>query len=220
MQFSGQDYRQIGTTKQLSFLASGINFNNITGSGVLGFSGTWQGTGRHLEFKFEKGKIIDPENRYVYSYLPAQSLSLSGDIYDDNYQYYINDTPVCFIGVKEKNIIENCYIHMSGCVMEADLYINMDKPSYEFTQGTSFSKEGLYNINIKNNSSSLPFTLFSGSFLNENFVITNLPLAVETNSNIVVSGGPDLVTGDYEEILSLSTSAGDIANSFDVEVVE
>ena len=225
MQFSGQDYRPIGATKQLSFLISGGFFDNITGAGVFGFSGSWI-TGnnlsedRKLEFTFDKGKIIDPENKYIYSYLPNENINLSGNIYDDNYEYYINDIPISFTGSKKKYIIDNMYIHSTGHILDASLYVSMNKPSYAFTQGDGFSKAGSYNINIKNNNPTLPFVILSGSFENENLIINNLPLKVETNSNIIVTAHEDLATGDFEETLSLSTSVGDITNDLTFKLTE
>tara|TARA_Y100000310_G_C20411461_1_gene682201 strand:+ start:77 stop:742 length:666 start_codon:yes stop_codon:yes gene_type:complete len=221
MIFTGQNYRQIGSAKQLSFSISDGNFDNVTGSGTIGFSGSWEGESKTVDFNFISGKIIDPENRYVYSYLPNQIFNISGNIYDENYQYHINDIPICFGGEKDKNIIENFYTDISGCTLTASVLISMDEPSYEFTQGDSFSKQGTYNINIKNNNSSLPFSIFTGEITtNENFLITNLPLRVTDNKNIIVSGTSDLAVGDYEETLSLSTSVGDITNTFNVEVTE
>ncbi len=219
MEFSGYSYREIGSTKQLSFSASGIFIDNATGSGCIGFAGTWSGESREVDFSFVSGKIIDPQNRYVYSYLENKNFNLSGNIYDDNYEYYIDDTPVCFGGTKEKNVIDKVYVSANNCIITTDLYIAADAPSYEFTQGDSFSKGGVYNINITNNNQNLPFTILNGTLLNENFLITNLPLRVTGSENIIVSGSSDLATGNYSETLSLNTSAGDMSHIFGVEVI-
>jgi hypothetical protein len=221
MEFSGEHYRKIGNAKRLSFYASGFYIDSLEGTGALGFSGEWQTTGRQLEFSFESGKIIDPENRYVYSYLPNEPFSISGDIYDTNYQYFINDVPICYVGVKEQNVIDNFYIHTNGCKINTDFYVSMDKPSYYLTMGNSFSVTGVMNVNVTNNNPGLPFTVFGGEFSGgDNFSTINLPIKIVNNANVIVSGRSDVVTGDYSDELTLKTSIGDIKTIFEVELVE
>jgi hypothetical protein len=221
MEFSGNNNRKIGSAKRLSFYASGLTFDNIEGTGALGFSGEWEGTGRSLEFSFDKGKIIDPENRYIYSYLPSQSFSLSGDIYDSNYQYFIDGVPICYVGVKEKNVIDNFYINTSGCTATTSFYVASDKPSYTILKGDSFSKTGTLNINVANNNANLPFVVFSGVFSGgDNFSTTNLPIKIENNANIIVSGRENITTGDYSDELTFKTSVGDIKTDFVVKLTD
>jgi len=221
MEFSGDNNRKIGSVKQLSFYASGITFNNIQGTGVLGFSGQWQGTGRQVEFSFDKGKIIDPENRYVYSYTPNEPFSLSGDVYDTRYQYFIDSVPICYVGTKEQNIIENFYVNTSGCTMSASLYMSSDKPNYTILMGNSFSRTGTLNINVSNNNPNLPFVLFSGQFSGgDNFLTTNLPIKIENNANVIVSGREEITTGDYSDELTFKSSVGDIKTDFKVKLTD
>tara|TARA_Y100000004_G_C8895310_1_gene403862 strand:- start:412 stop:1074 length:663 start_codon:yes stop_codon:yes gene_type:complete len=220
MIFSGDTYRQIGSAKRLSFNASGITFNNITGSAELGFSGAWNGTPKALEFSFSSGKLMDPENRYIYSYLSEDPFSISGDINDDYYQYYINEQPVCFGQQKDQNVIENFYVKIRNCTLDADIKIYADAPSYSISQPSSFPKTGSYAINVTNKNSNLPFTIFSGDLLNTSLSITNLPLRVTGNSDIIVTGDHTTTTGNFAEEITLYSSAGNITGGFNVEITE
>ena len=204
----------------LSFLVSDIIFDNITGDAKLGFSGYWEGQSKSLEFSFSSGKVFDPENRYIYSYLSSNSFSISGDINDNHYQYYINDTPMCFGESKDQNVIENFYVKINNCTMDASVKIYADPPSYSFSQAASFSKTGSYNINITNANSNLPFTIFSGELLNSTLSMTNLPMRVTGSKDITVSGNHLTVTGNYAEEITLYSSAGNITGSFNVEITE
>ena len=218
MIFSGDIYRQIGSAKRISFSVSDIIFDNVTGDAKIGFSGQWEGQPKALEFSFVSGKVLDPENRYIYSYLSQNSFNISGDINDNHYQYYIDQNPICFGQSKDQNIIENFYVKINNCVMDASINIYADAPSYSFSQPSSFSKADSYNINIENKNSSLPFTLFSGDLKSASLSITNLPLRVTGNQNIIVTGNSSLETGVYSETITLYTSAGNITNDFSVEV--
>ena len=218
MIFSGDTYRQIGAAKRLSFSAADIIFNNITGDAKLGFSGYWEGQSKSLEFSFSSGKVFDPENRYIYSYLSENSFSMSGDINDSHYQYYINDTPMCFGESKDQNVIENFYVKINNCTMDANIKIYADAPSYSFSQAESFSRDETYSINIENENPSLPFILFSGDLKNSSLSITNLPLKVINDQNVIVTGDSALETGVYSETITLYTSAGNITNDFNVEI--
>jgi hypothetical protein len=72
MTFEGSNVRKLTGQKSLSFLLNKLNISNLTGDAYFGFSGE----GQTFQFKFEKGKIYDPDNNYVYSYYPSQGLVL------------------------------------------------------------------------------------------------------------------------------------------------
>ena len=62
---TGSIFRRIGERDQISF-DSTIACSNVTGSGVFGFSGQ----GNVYKFSFESGRIIDPDDNFVFSYTP------------------------------------------------------------------------------------------------------------------------------------------------------
>ena len=71
-----------------------LSFSDGSEGECHGFSGESQGMG----FTFSGGRIIDPENRYVFSYTENEVINLSGNLSGENYDYFINQTPVCFAG--------------------------------------------------------------------------------------------------------------------------
>ena len=224
MDFEGTNYRTIGDVKRLSF---DLNFsvNNLVGSGAFGFNGKGYGsnagTKQNLEFKFEMGKVIDPENRYVWSYLENTELHISGNVYDNNYDYFINDKPICYGGSKDPMIVEQFHINAENCVISADTHINSDPPKLSVLVGTSVDLKGTFNINVINDDPGLPFTIFSGTLKNKYLKIINLPAEVSYQPlNVIVQPQDGLVVGELEERVSFKTSVGDIEKEFTMTVVD
>ena len=87
--------------------------------------------------------------------------------------------------------------------------------------GNSFSRTGTLNINVSNNNPNLPFVLFSGQFSGgDNFLTTNLPIKIENNANVIVSGREEITTGDYSDELTFKSSVGDIKTDFKVKLTD
>jgi len=224
MDFEGKNYRALGEVKRLSF-GLDLSINNLEGSGAFGFNGEGygddEGVKKNFEFKFEHGKIIDPENRFVWSYIENQNVRLSGNVYDNDYDYHINDIPVCYIGKKDPMIVQKFHINSTGCIISADLYVNADEADYSIFMGDSFDLNGTFNISIMNNNPGLPFTIFGGTLINQYLKIINLPTQVGYQPfNIIVQPQDGLVAGTLEEKLSLETSVGVIEKEFTLTVVE
>jgi len=224
MNFEGKNYRKIGEVKRLSF---NLNFsvNNLIGSGAFGFNGKGYGTSfgdkQNLEFKFENGKVIDPENRYIWSYLENINLNISGNVYDNNYDYFINNEPICYVGEKDPMIVQELHVNTENCIISADIHVNSDVPDYSILIGESFDLKGTFNIGIINNNPGLPFEIFSGTLKNKYLKIINLPGEVSyAPFNIIVQPQDGLSTGKLQERVSLKTSIGDIEKEFTLTVVD
>ena len=93
--YSGDSSLSLAEQRVFSFDIVGT-INGPTGIAAIKFSGD---SGMST-FKFEKGKIYDPESRYVSSYRQGEQFSLSGNMSGASYDYYINESPICFSGVK------------------------------------------------------------------------------------------------------------------------
>lgn len=222
MIFSGHNCRKIGQTKRLS-LETSISIDDLRGSGCIAISGmSLDGTEhKDLKFEFVQGKVIDPENRYVYSYFPNKTIRLSGDFYDNNYSYHIDGNPMCFVGIKDPMVVENFYINTYDCQITADTYVSSDEPNYGVIMGDSFSKQGSFLVSVSNGSS-LPFTIFDASFTTSDLqsstvgegsdgVWQHVEVGVYTPANLVFSAVETAEVGTYtSQTLTLNTSLGDL----------
>jgi hypothetical protein len=157
MLFSGYNYRSVFEQTGLNFDLN-LSINNTTGSGAFGFSGE----GNQIQFTFQSGKIYDFENRYVNSYLPNLNTRILGDLENNNYSYYINNTPVCFNGIKNNFKVQRFFYTASGCQIDSSLVLKgANEPLYSFNFPSDFKIGKTYtgqNQNNDNDMESLSFT--------------------------------------------------------------
>lgn len=106
MKITGYTSRSLAERDEISYSVS-LSFNNITGSGIFGFSGYYEDDAHHPEYltptrlhkyTFKEGKIYDPENRYFGSYEANSQVVISGNISGSKYDYHFNDNPIAFVG--------------------------------------------------------------------------------------------------------------------------
>lgn len=217
MIISGYNYRSIFEQTGLSFNLN-LSINNITGSGAFGFSGE----GNKIQFTFQSGKIFDFENRYVYSYLRDTNVNISGDIEGPNYSYYINNSAVCFNGIKNNFKVDNFFYNASGCILDTNLIINsLDKVNYNFVLPSDFRIGKPYTGFIFNNQSNLAFKIFSGDLIPTGILPPTGGFSGLTISNIVSglkSGSIVFDTinevGEYSLNLKLFTNFGTVEQNF------
>ena len=158
MLFSGYNYRSVFEQTGLNFDLN-LSINNTTGSGAFGFSGE----GNQIQFTFQSGKIYDFENRYVNSYLPNTSTRILGDLENGNYSYYINNTPVCFNGIKNDFKVQRFFYTASGCQIDSSLVLKgVNEPLFSFNFPPNFKIGKTYTGQIGNDVNNLAFKIFSG----------------------------------------------------------
>ena len=209
MLVSGYNYRSIFEQTGLSFDLN-CSINNVTGSGAFGFSGE----GNQVQFTFQSGRIYDFENRYVSSYQTNTSFSISGDIENTNYSYYVNKTPVCFNGVKSNFKVQNFFYNASNAILDTSLKINsIDPANFTLLFPSTFQVGKTFTGQIVNNSSNLAFKIFSGSLIPTNSFTLN---SIDTTISGLKSGNIKLNTvnevGGYFLTLNLYTNFGLIQN--------
>jgi len=159
MKFIGNNYLSLSDQTGLNFNLN-ISVSNLSGNCNLGF----YGQGEDINFKFDQGKIYDPENRIVYFYAAEENINLSGNISPTNYSYNINNNPFCLNGFKNSFTINEYYVETSNCSVECDIQILGTRPNYTLNLNPIFYITGTNYIegNI-NNSNNLTFKIYSGS---------------------------------------------------------
>lgn len=162
----------------MSFVLNKSSVNNLTGDAYFGFSGE----GQTLQFKFDKGKIYDPENNYVYTYYPSKDFVLSGEISETHYNYSINGTNI--IRGKSKNSfkIENWFINTTNCSLETTLSISSDGISHTFDLQDSVIIGDPVSAQITNNSSDGKLHIFNATLRDTtsgNYSITSFPSEID-----------------------------------------
>jgi hypothetical protein len=178
---TGAIYRSIPGQNEFSFE---ISIENSTVSGVsnIGFSGD---SGNLNLFKFNSGKILDLNNRYVWSYNPRENIIISGNIGSGYLNYFINNKPVCLFFPRGNVYYDNFYANTNDSTLDFDLIIEGQIPEYEIIYPKNVDSNQVVTGYIKNISSPLERSLkiFSGAILNFNFDYT-----LNTLSTDVISG--------------------------------
>jgi hypothetical protein len=216
MEFLGNKYLSLSYQTGLSFELD-FSINNINSICNLGFSGE----NKNLNFKFESGKIFDPENRLVSFYSSGENINISGDISPRNYSYYINDNLLCLNGKKDNFIISGYYINSPDSIVNSDIRIQGTRPQYElylspvfYITGTEYLTGSITNLN------NLNFKIYSGSItIPSNFSIQSISEFVYDTGyfNINTYSATQNQLEDerlYEVQLNLFTNFGTITKNF------
>lgn len=224
MIFSGNNFLSINDQTGINFSID-LNFNNASGLCELGFSGSNPNSipKEKISYTFNKSKIYDPENRFIYYYNNTEKINLSGSISSDQYSYYINDNLICLNGKKENFILNKFYLNTSGCRVTGDLKIFGDIPNYNI----NFQNFNVGNLltGIINNNSFSSFRIYSGTVsVPTGFSINLLNLDVLANSstsNIKINtyNGTINQTGNtatYPITLNLYTNFGLASKTYNV----
>lgn len=209
MLLNGPNFRKVSERDNFSFEAS-FSVNHPTGLGAFGFSGY----GQKFNFDFQSGKIIDPQGRYVFSYIPDQEFSISGNINKGFYDYAINNVPICFRGLKKDFKIQRYFTDTTGCSIDSDLLIRGQGYDKLAITGfpNSFKKGELVTGQLVNTGSGAAIDIFSGEISDPSFTgffaIQSLPSKISGSQDFVLSG----VSGDlgvkYDVDFNFDTSFG------------
>ena len=220
MIYSGLNYRKVQERSIFSF-DSFFSLDSVSGSGLFGFSGNNQ----TFNFKFESGKIFDPESRYISSYQKNKTINLSGNVSGAFYDYYLNKILFCKNGSKNDFEIENFYLTTSsGLSLDLDVsvssagsgdFIISGLPSI-FYSGVPFSGK------IVKSGVGGSFDIFSGtlndfSFQSGNLNIINSPIRVDPTGDIIFSGNFETkIKQEYLFHIDFNTSLGKRSKSFSI----
>tara|TARA_Y100000592_G_scaffold9327_3_gene13119 strand:+ start:15850 stop:17970 length:2121 start_codon:yes stop_codon:yes gene_type:complete len=223
-------FRRVQEREEVSF-SSNVSCSNCSGSGFFGLSGE----SSMYKFTFFSGKLLDPENEYVYGFKPNSQFNISGNLNNSGYSYYIDGKPIKFNGSKVADDIHRIIADASGCALDIDLKVfghGSGMADIDFV--TTIRSGQISSGTVNNVGSGKAFDVFSGSFNSpyaDSLTFQDFPSGVETSKGFTVSGsagfpannyftasintsfGPQQVTGIYAtgvtppETISLSTIA-------------
>lgn len=211
MKFEGNNTRKLTGQKQISFLLNNAGVSNLTGDVSIGFSGE----GKSMQFTFNKGRIYDTSGYYVHSYDPSLKFSISGDISENYYDYYIDNVIIGRGKAKEDFKIEDFFINTNNCYLEANLKIFSDGVPYAFTTPSSVTLGTTVTAQMENLSTDGTIHIFDVTLKGKtstNYTLQSYPSAIapqETKDFVLnnIAG----IQGNHAFNLDLDTSIGKIS---------
>jgi len=216
MKFSGTNFRNVLAGTKGSFDLS-INIDQITGEARFGLSGN---SATPIDFYFKSGRVFDPNDRYVYSYVSGESMRISGNFSGEtspekqNYNYYINDELFCLSGVNNGGYeIEKFFINTTGCNAHANLDIYSSGNSYNITMPGIFREDTNFTGYVTNNNATGDFRILSGRM--------TAPVSANVGGDamhFVFTGNDSAATGDggTGKIEIYPSGGGNIGSQFGV----
>ena len=205
---SGDMFRRIEERSEISF-DSKVKNSSLTGRFTFGFSGD----GNRYEFNFLSGKIIDPNNDYVFSYGDHESIKISGNLNDTHHSYYINEKPFQLSGTKNSFNVQRFFAEVDGVEANFDMYVfgnGSGALSVSFDEDIDDGK--IVDMTIHNSGSGISFDVFSGKFhspYEKQITFLNFPSGISTSKKFQVSGSGTFPL-KFEPSLTLNTSFGDV----------
>jgi alpha-tubulin suppressor-like RCC1 family protein len=214
---SGTQYRTLAAQNEFNFK---LTFTNSTSSGIsnFGFSGS---TGESLNlFRFQSGKILDLNNRYVWGYNPREEITISGNIGLGYCNYFINNNPVCLYTPRGSGYYDNFYVNTVNSIIDYDFFINGTIPNYNFEYNNKIISSNIFTGYLKNLSPrEKSFKVFSASITNSEieYLLESFPTGIlisgaDSKSFTLKSSGLLFLDSIINETstLSLNTNFGTI----------
>lgn len=212
MNFTGTKFRSLLDRDRLTFSVD-MSINNVTGSGSFGFSGN----GSKMQWVFDKGKVFDPDNSYVFSYGKDEEFVLAGGISGSGYQYSIDGEDILFGGSKYTGDTQGFYFNLSGCEVEAGVTVKTDNFNHSLTFPTTFTYSDAITGHLSGIDTGYNFQVFSGVVNSPlEFTITGLNTSRTGVLPIKIqhSGGGAILNTDYQFNVDLYTNFGTVSKRF------
>ena len=220
MIFTEATYRKVQEKEDYNFFLS-ASIDNTTGSAVFGFSGS----GQKFNFDFVEGRVIDPDENYTFSYNTGL-FQISGEINQDNYNYYIDEERVNFSGTKDNFKIDRFFVDCTGCNLNIEnLVINGSGQTVLTLQkmNQSLGDSGHFTGEVVVNDPAYgKFDIFSGEILTSDMtglfsILTVYSTGIEATGILGVSGLTDIQNqSPYSFEAKLYTSFGEVVETFNV----
>jgi hypothetical protein len=211
--FSGKDYVNLKNEKGFTFSMQNTSFDNITGSGCFGFSGSLN---KSFNFKFIKGSLLDAENNLFYNYDKDEPFDLSGIVDQSRYGYYVDRSLYKKAGTRSNYKIQNFFVETTGVKMKTDLNVYAKEPrKLTVTFPDTFDLSGLATGTISNASSTYALDIFTGSLgrgteMEFKSIEKTGHLTVSSSVNFVLESKSGTFGETYDLSLVFNTSAGDL----------
>ncbi len=207
MLFSGFKKRSIHDQSGVIDFRFVASANNSSGECSFGLSGT-----RNFSFSFVSGKIYDTAGRMVQSYSPNEPVTISGQLGQSTYDYWINDEVIGLGQSIGTGIYSWIFVNPSNSVIDFDGVIKGRLPDYSTnTSGRHYFTDNIITGTIVNNNPALAFRLFNVSVTQP-----SSPYSIQsfTTGNITGTGYIKLTTdqiglSDHIVPLRISSNFGD-----------
>lgn len=164
--FSGTQLRSFAAQNEFSFQ---LQVEPSTSSGIseIGFSGIED---QFSFFYLESGNIFDLNGKHVWSYNPRDIISISGNIFVDSINYFINDQAICLHSSGRNKYYDSFYVKTTKSQsLSYDLNIEGFPPSYQFYFPNSVMFGQEITGYIQNNDIlEKTFQIFTGEVFNQN----------------------------------------------------
>ncbi len=220
MIFTGATHRKVQEKEDYNFFLS-ASIDNTTGNAVFGFSGN----GQKFDFDFVEGRVIDPSDNYTFSY-DTGLFQISGDINQDNYNYYIDEERINFSGVKNNFKIDRFFVDCTGCNLNVEnLIINGSGQTVLTLQNMNqlLGDSGHFTGEVVVNDPAYgKFDIFSGEILTSDMtglfsILTIYSTGIEATGILGVSGLTNIQNqSPYSFEATLYTSFGEVVETFNL----
>jgi hypothetical protein len=220
MIFTGATHRKVQEKEDYNFFLS-ASIDNTTGSAVFGFSGS----GQKFDFNFVEGRVIDPSDNYTFSY-DTGLFQISGEINQDNYNYYIDEERINFSGVKNNFKIDRFFVDCTGCNLNVEnLIINGSGQTILTLQNMNqlLGDSGHFTGEVVVNDPAYgKFDIFSGEILTSDMtglfsILTIYSTGIEATGILGISGLTNIQNqSPYSFEATLYTSFGEVVETFNL----
>lgn len=212
MILSGENYILTPKTQDMSFVFEDVIINN-TGIAEIGFSGA----GNKFFYLFSGGRLIDPNDNFVYTLVDGESVTISGNIGGAEHRYYIDDELVSDGKGKPSFAVEKFYTKSSSdCQIKMGLKMAMPEVVYGVNFNPTYMAGGVLHGHVANQSPGVDFTVLDSDIQDSSivphwtgYVTGNVPAGGQLDFELVdVADTTAFQTSDAT--LSLKTTIGNI----------
>jgi len=210
MLLSGENFILTPRTTNMSFVFENL-FIDRPGVAEVGFSGA----GSKFNFLFSGGRLLDPDNNFVYTCPPNETVTISGDFTDSTYRYYIDNRLASDGKAKPSFGTEVFYTKSTDCQINLGLQMLCPDIPHEIVFDDKFMAGGVLGGKIINYSP-IPFHVIESRITHDgtlpNFtgaVTGEVPAGGNLEFSFVDVGNTTSFS-DADSTLSLKTTIGHI----------
>lgn len=216
MNITGTQKRSIAQQTGEVFFDFSFSASDSTGLHSFGISGA-----EKFGFTLSGGKLFDPAGKFVYSYLPNQSVRVSGLVSPDTYQYWANSNLLCWGQTTSPTLYASPISHLyaeSSSSLELSSFLRGELADYslEYT-GQYQNTNPLVSGKIINNSAGRAFRIFDASINGQSsYSLHSFTTGDIAGTGYIVFSGDGLGLQDEIVPVSLQTNFGQVDYDFTI----